>query len=95
MPKHSYDCSVEEMKREIERKGWQWLEQRFNDGNVRNTSIDLTLNKSPLALGESRHNYEDATGNHVVRIGWGRFTERRCWEEAYESIVIRGEYSNG
>ncbi len=80
--KRSIRMTIEEMQNAILAKGWQFCERIFNDGNAENCSINLTKDKSPLAL-----HFRDGVAPPGDCVGWGRFSRRACWQAAYRHCV--------
>lgn len=93
--KLSVELSIDEMQDAILAKGWQYTEHIYNDGLGCGfeCSIELTTNQNPSAIGSCR--FVTPWPNDMPKsIGWGRFSRRFCWAEAYDCIVVERKYDN-
>ena len=72
--------SILDMQAAIKAAGWQWQEHVFNDGLAADCFIEFTKTTDPHVFG--MHPRPDDS------IGWGRFTQQSCWQQAYAYIIL-------
>ena len=66
---------LEKIQRAFQSAGYQWTEHIYNDGN-QECSIEFTQDRSPHAL--------STFPKPADCVGWGRFSRRWAWVQAYE-----------